>query len=66
MRTMMFIAAILLCALGVVAQTNKGGISGTVTDSNGGVVPGATVTATNLGTNQSQTVTTSESGSAMP
>ena len=33
-----------------------------MTDSNGGVVPGATVTVTNLGTNQSQTVTTSESG----
>src|SRR5436189_33403 len=62
MRTMMFIAAILLCALSVVGQTNKGGISGTVTDANGGVVPGATVTVTNLGTNQSQTVTTSESG----
>lgn len=62
MRTMMFIAAVLLCALSVVAQTNKGGVSGTVTDANGGVVPGATVTVTNLGTNQSQTVTTSESG----
>ncbi len=53
----------LLCALSVVGQSNKGGITGTVSDSNGGLIPGATVTITNLGTNQSQTVTTSESGS---
>ncbi|HMV82777.1 MAG TPA: carboxypeptidase-like regulatory domain-containing protein [Blastocatellia bacterium] len=45
-----------------VAQTNRGGISGTVSDKNGGVIPGAVVTITNSGTNQSQRLTTSGEG----
>jgi hypothetical protein len=52
----------LFCALTVIGQTNKGGISGTVQDSNGAAIPGATVTVTNIGTNQSTKVTTSETG----
>ena len=44
-------------------QTNKGGITGTVTDSKGAVVPGVTVTITNVGTNKSIVVTTSDEGS---
>src|SRR5436190_3822372 len=52
-----------LCALQVSAQTNRGGISGTVTDSTGGVIPNAKVTVTNMGTNQSQKLTTSGEGS---
>src|SRR5882762_4267275 len=63
MRAMRILGLFLLCAVAVSAQTNKGGISGTVTDQNGALVPGATVVITNLGTNQSQTLTTSESGS---
>src|SRR5262249_35839896 len=43
-------------------QTNKGGISGTVKDSSGGVVPGATVIITNIGTNANIELVTSESG----
>jgi hypothetical protein len=43
-------------------QTNKGGISGTVTDEKGAAVPGATVTITNVGTNQKTTLTTSDDG----
>src|SRR5262245_16338692 len=50
------------CAVIVFAQTNRGGISGTVFDKNGGVIPGATVTITNVGTNQSQKLTTSGEG----
>lgn len=50
------------CAVLAVAQTNRGGISGTVTDKNGSVIPGATVTITNIGTNQSQKLTTSSDG----
>lgn len=63
MRTMRILAAVLLCAVAVVGQTNKGGISGTVMDQNGGAVPGATVVVTNLGTNQKSTFITSDTGS---
>jgi hypothetical protein len=52
----------LLCAVAVIAQTNKGGITGTVTDVNGAAIPGASVTITNLGTGQKQTINTSEDG----
>src|SRR6059058_3271329 len=63
MRLLRVIAVVLLCAVAGIAQTNKGGISGTVFDSNGAAVPGATVTITNAGTNKSLTLTTSDSGS---
>src|SRR3954466_2469058 len=62
MRPIQILAFVFICAVVALGQTNKGGISGTVIDSNGAAVPGATVTVTNLGTNQSTTVTTSESG----
>lgn len=45
------------------AQTNRGGIAGTVTDRSGGVLPGATVTVTNLGTGERFATTTSRGGS---
>jgi len=46
------------------AQTsNTGALSGTVTDPSGGVIVGATVTATNLATGQTRTATTSSTGS---
>lgn len=63
MRLTKILGIILLLAIVISGQTNKGGISGTVTDSNGAVVPGATVTITNLSTNQKWKVTTSDSGS---
>jgi Carboxypeptidase regulatory-like domain len=44
------------------AQGNTADIIGIVTDTSGAVVPGATVTLTNLGTNASQTATTNFSG----
>jgi len=44
------------------AQAVYGSISGTVTDSNGAVVPGATVTITSVARKTSDTVTTNESG----
>lgn len=58
-KTFLFL---LLLSLTVIGQTNKGGISGTVTDAAGAVIPGATVTLTNLGTNVPTSVTTSEEG----
>src|SRR5688500_11163767 len=62
MRPVLTLAFILLCAVTAVGQTNKGGISGTVLDPNGAAVTGATVTITNIGTGQQQTLTSSESG----
>jgi len=62
MRSVSVLALILLCASMALGQTNKGAISGTVFDANGAAVPGATVTITNLGTNQATTLTTSSSG----
>ncbi|HYJ90648.1 MAG TPA: carboxypeptidase-like regulatory domain-containing protein, partial [Pyrinomonadaceae bacterium] len=40
----------------------RAGVQGTVTDTAGGVVGGATVTLTNKETNQTQTTTTSDAG----
>lgn len=50
----------LLFVVGLQAQT--GSISGTVTDSSGGVIPGARVTATNTDTGASRSVDTSATG----
>lgn len=45
------------------AQEFRGTIMGTITDPNGAVVPGATVTIKNLSTNVTSTATTGEDGS---
>jgi hypothetical protein len=45
------------------AQTVQGVITGTITDPTGAVVPNATVTITNVGTNASLTATTGSDGS---
>src|SRR5437660_794707 len=58
MRLLRVIAVVLLCAVAGIAQTNKGAISGTVFDSNGAAVPGASVTITNLRTGQRLTRST--------
>jgi outer membrane receptor protein involved in Fe transport len=44
------------------AQTFRGGISGRIADTSGGVLPGVSVTATNNATGVSRTTTTSDSG----
>jgi Carboxypeptidase regulatory-like domain/TonB dependent receptor/TonB-dependent Receptor Plug Domain len=51
-----------LSSLPAIAQGVYGTITGTVTDSSGGVVPGASVTLTNIATNVSKTLTTNEAG----
>src|SRR6476661_6340115 len=58
------IALSLLIGIGqVFAQsTTTGGINGTVTDPQGGVVPNASVTVTNIGTNAAVTVTANSDG----
>ncbi|PYU01432.1 MAG: hypothetical protein DMG38_03990 [Acidobacteria bacterium] len=61
----MLAAALLVLASGgaVWSQTVQGVITGTVTDPTGAVVPNATVTITNVGTNIPQTTTTGSDGS---
>jgi hypothetical protein len=56
------VAIALLSAFSVFAQTNRGSISGTVTDQTSAVMAGAAVTVTNVGTNEVRKVTTSDSG----
>ena len=62
MRSLKISALILLLGLTAIAQTNRGGISGTVTDSTGAVIPCAKVTITNLGTGRALTLNTSGEG----
>ena len=55
-----------LLAVGVVqAQLVRSAILGTITDESGLVVPGVTVTVTNLATNVSQTIITDDTGNYM-
>src|SRR5216683_1628319 len=57
--------AVFLCGCGscLWAQSSTtGGLTGTVTDSMGAAVPGATVTLVNLATNQTQMTTTDANG----
>jgi hypothetical protein len=51
----------LICAVGARAQ-NTADVVGTVTDASGGVLPGATVTITNVETNVSQSTQTTSGG----
>jgi len=54
---------LLVCAAApVLAQSDRGTITGTVTDPNGGLVAGAKITATNLSTGEVREATTSEEG----
>src|SRR5688572_14614516 len=63
MRLVQSVVVVVICSTVIWAQSNQGGISGTVFDPNGAVVPGATVIITDLGTQRVITLTTSESGS---
>jgi Carboxypeptidase regulatory-like domain/TonB dependent receptor-like, beta-barrel len=57
-----FACAMLLLPIMVLAQSTTQSIQGLVTDSTGGVVPGATVILTNTGTGVARTVQTNETG----
>ncbi|MGB2714551.1 MAG: carboxypeptidase-like regulatory domain-containing protein [Vicinamibacterales bacterium] len=56
------LALLALSSAFVLAQTNTGQISGTVRDSQGGVLPGVTVTVKNLNTGITRTEVTSPAG----
>lgn len=52
----MILAIAMFAVSGVFAQSNSGSITGVVQDQSGAVVPNATVTITNVGTNEERTV----------
>ena len=57
------VVVVCLCfAAAAIAQTDRGTLTGTVHDSSGAVVPGATVKAVHVATNFERTVTTSADG----
>lgn len=63
LTSLFLLGALLMLASGIFAQsTTDGAIGGTVTDPSGAVVPGAGVTATNLGTSSTATASTDGSG----
>jgi hypothetical protein len=62
MRYLACIVALLLNSVLAAAQDTRGNISGTVTDSQGAVIPGATVVVSNTGTGTSTRLTTNSSG----
>ena len=57
-----FLTLFLLCSTAALAQSDRGSITGTVSDANGAAVAGAKVTATNLNTNETREATTSDGG----
>lgn len=57
-----FAAITLLLAISVFAQSNTGSITGFVQDASGAAIASATVTLTNIGTNESKTVQTNGDG----
>lgn len=55
-------AVLLLAGTPAFAQFERSRVSGTITDQQGGVMPGVTVTATNVATNQAEVAVTDGSG----
>jgi hypothetical protein len=60
--TTSLVVTLLVFAVCVLAQSNSGSIVGVVQDANGGVIAGATVTLTNVGTNDKKTVQANSEG----
>jgi hypothetical protein len=63
-RAVLAALCILVTTALVGAQTNTGQISGTVKDTSGGILPGVTVTVTNVNTNIARTAVTDDKGSS--
>lgn len=61
-QAVFFPAVVLVLAISILAQSNTGTITGQVQDANGSVVANATVTLTNVGTNETRTVQTNDEG----
>jgi hypothetical protein len=64
------VVVLLIPASHLIAQSDTGRVTGTVADTTGAAIPGATITVTNTGTNATQTVTSGGTGdftvSALP
>jgi hypothetical protein len=58
-----YVAVILVLATGTTWAQSNGTVKGTVKDSTGAILPGATVTLTDKATQRAQSVFTSEVGS---
>ena len=60
----LLLSSAMLLAMGApaLAQTSRGTVTGAITDNHGAVIQGATAELKNVGTNQTRTVTTNDSG----
>ncbi len=56
------VAILSLSVISLLGQTNRGSITGTVTDPTKAIVTGATVTITNIGTNEQRKLSTTDKG----
>lgn len=54
--------AALCAAIPLAAQESRGAITGRVSDTSGGMIPGANVVVTNTATNEARRVSTNETG----
>lgn len=61
-RWLLTICATALLAAAVLAQENRATIVGTITDPQGGMIPNATIKATNIETNATTTTTSNDAG----
>ncbi len=61
-RSLLIVICLLVSALAVFGQTDRGTITGTIADATGAVIPGATVEAKNVGTGTVYTAGSSETG----
>lgn len=61
-RAGMIFAIAMFAVAGIFAQTNSGSITGQVLDVNDAIIPNATVTITNIGTNETRSVQTNADG----
>lgn len=61
-RALTFLVILFCLSMAVSAQTSRGTVSGTLTDPNGAVIAGATVTLTSIQTTVARTTTTNNEG----
>ena len=62
-RSLVIVCILVMSAAGVLAQSVRGTIAGSVTDSSGAVIVGASITATNTGTGATTTTQSTSAGS---